>query len=265
MELVAQGEQLPPTVTLLGRLQQLLKDDRSNLQEVTDIVSSDPGLVLQIIRISNSVMYGGRFRCESFEEAAFRVGFNQIYQLVAMVIARDSFQTDLKLYRVSAGQVWENALAVALLMREMSARLGGNPDAAYVAGLLRNVGKVVLDRCVARHGLQYQPPLSLRGWEQDHLGRTSTGVTAYLLERWNFPVETINTISGCHAPRTEGSRRLHLACLIADSWGHGMPGEAWSRNVAANVDPAALTEITEQAHRQFLKVSRAGLLLEKVG
>jgi hypothetical protein len=78
-------------------------------------------------------------------------------------------------------------------------------------------------------------------------------------------LETINTISGCHAPRTEGARRLHLACLIADSWGHGMPGEAWTRAQGAVIDPAALADITQRAHDQFMKVTRTHALLERTG
>ena len=63
----------------------------------------------------------------------------------------------------------------------------------------------------------------------------------------------------------QGARRLHLACQIADSWGHGMPGETWSPAFGASIDRDTLADISQRAHDQFVKVTRSHTMLERAG
>ena len=73
--IITLGSTLPPALGIFGRLQSRLRDPDSELADIVDLVRVDPALTFQVIRLSNSVLYGLKSRCHSLDEAVGRVGF----------------------------------------------------------------------------------------------------------------------------------------------------------------------------------------------
>jgi HD-like signal output (HDOD) protein len=266
--IITLGSTLPPALGIFGRLQTRLRDPDSELADIVELVRVDPALTFQVIRLSNSVLYGLKNRCHSLDEAVARVGFAEIQQLVGLVVAKQSFQGELALYQISAGLLWENAVAIGSLMSAFAARAGGDPAAAataYSTGLLRNIGKVVLNnytRAVRYPGEAERP--DLHAWERETYGLTAVEVTALLLEHWRFSPATVAAMRGHLAPEfaTEqpaGAAQLHLAGAVAAEWGCGLPGETegWQNDPAMHARSGVPDEewagAIEEARRQFAR------------
>lgn len=263
--IVTLGTRLPPSLGVLGRLQDLLADHDTGLEDIVELVRIDPALTFQVIKLANSALYGLRSQCESLEDAVARVGFGDIHQIVGLAVSRQSFQGELPVYEIAGGRLWENAIATAALNSAFAALAGADARNAYATGLLRNIGKVVLNN----HAPHLRYPgegvaAEAQAWEKHQLGFSSAEVAAVLLDHWRFPPEMVGAVCFHRHPGemrefSAGAARLHLACGVVADWGCHLPGEAagWRRDgellARAGVPAEAIDGAVRQARVQFGK------------
>ena len=195
--IVTLGAKLAPATATFGRLRTLLLDPDTALEEIVQVIRLDPALTFHVVRMSNSVLFGMRERTDSLETAVGRVGFGELYRLVVLAAMQQVCQTDLVAYRLKANRLWENAVATAAAAEVLAKRAGRDPGLAYTAGLLRTLGRVILDG--AAQGQSYPGEAewpSVEEWEQKTFATTSAEVTTTLLEHWRFPAELVESIRG---------------------------------------------------------------------
>lgn len=265
--IVSLGTRLPPSLGVLGRLQVLLNDPGADLDDIVALVRIDPALTFQVIKLANSALYGLRSRCESLEDAVARVGFGDIHQIVGLAVSRQTFQGELLAYEIAGGRLWENAVAVGALSAEFAELAGADARAAYATGLLRNIGKVVLNN--------FAPQIHYPGeavapdvfeWERAQHGVSAADVAATLLEHWRFAPEMVGAVAGHRQATSEGesaaaATRLHVACGVAAAWGCALPGEASGWEVGPEVLGRAgfaaerMSEAVERAKKRFVLCS----------
>jgi HD-like signal output (HDOD) protein len=225
------GSRLPPSLGIFSRLQQILHEPTTDLDDLVALLRIDPSLTLHVIKLSNCVLYQSSSPCTSLEQAVARVGFGEVQQLVGLAVARQAFQVEVAHYDLPAGRLWENAVAAANLMSAFAKRAGADAPAAYSTGLLRGLGTVILNNypgAVCFPGETQYP--DVHAWEKKTHGLTAVEVSALLLEHWNFSPEMVSTVREHLAPESAAANRasaarLHLSCKIATEWGCGLPGE----------------------------------------
>ncbi len=261
--IISLGSKLPPALGIFGRLRALLDDADCDLEDIVELLRVDPALTFQIIKLSNSAAYGLKSRSASLDEAVARVGFGEIHQLVGLIVSRQVFQGDLVRYGIPAGRMWENAVAVGALAAALARRTGLPDGSCYSAGLLRNLGKIILNNhagAVQYPGEETHP--NVFDWERAVHGTTSCEATAMLLDHWRFPVEISGPVCTHVEPATAGefaagAAILHVACSFAAEWGCALPGEksSWRRDEAmlalVGLDEDQLEGIVADARRQF--------------
>ncbi len=261
--IISLGSKLPPALGIFSRLRAMLDDADTDLDDIVELLRVAPALTFQIIRLSNSALYGLRSRSQTLDEAVARVGFGEINQLVGLVVSRQVFQGDLAHYGIKAGQLWTNAVAVGSLTSAFATRLGGNAGSAYSAGLMRNLGKIILNNhtgAVKYPGAAAEPDIF--AWEKSVHGVTSPEATAVLLDHWRFPIDISGPICTHVTPETAGefsvgAANLHLACALAAEWGQALPGEStgWRRDAEmcalTGLDADHLEGAVADARRQF--------------
>lgn len=265
--IVTLGSALPPAIGIFGRLEMLLQKPNTDLDDIVGLVRVDPALTFQIIRLGNSVFYGLKNQCDSLEDAVARIGFGDIHSLVGLVAARHACQQDLEAYQVPARRFWENSVATGQLMAAFASRNGMDVRAAYSTGLLRNIGRIVINNYA---GAVRYPGVSiakdLAAWEMATYQISAAEVGALLLEHWRFSSETVGAVRGHCAPAAASGSNLaaamlHMSGAIADGWGLGLPGEQciWKQDVtmltlAGLTEESAGAAITE-AQEKFSRVA----------
>lgn len=265
--IITLGSALPPAIGIFGRLETLLRRDDTGLDEIVDLVRVDPALTFQVIRIGNSAFYGMKTRCDSLEQAVARIGFSDIHSLVGLVAARHACQVDLNAYQIPARRFWENAVATGQVMAAFAARNGTEARQAYSTGLLRNLGRIVLNNHVGavRYPGDTVAP-DLVAWERTTYKITAAEVGAVLLEHWRFSPDTVAAVlEHCDpASATElvlPAAMLHLAGAVVDGWGLGLPGEhlLWQQDsdmlALANLTEDNLREAATQSQESFNRVA----------
>ena len=262
------GTKMPPGLGIFGRLQALLRDPDAELDDIVKLVQVDPSLTFQVIRLSNSVLYGSKSSCQSLDDAVARVGLAELQQIVGLAVARQCFQGELELYDISPTLLWENAVGVGTLMSAFAKQVDADAGAAYATGLLRNLGKVVLNNYpggVSYPGVTDYPDVHV--WEREVHGMTAVEVSAVLLDHWRFSAATVEEMRG-HlvpdpaSPHIVGLAQMHLACAVAVEWKCALPGETtcWTNDAAmralAGLKEEDWAETIELARKQYDRVAQ---------
>lgn len=261
--IITLGSKLAPASATFGRLRTLLSDPSTEMEEIINLVRLDPALTFHVIRMSNSVLFGLRERNDSLEGAVGRVGFREIYRLVGLAATHQVCQRDLLTYRLKATRLWENAVATAAAAEVLALPAGGDAGLAYATGLLRTLGRVIIDgaACGQVYPGEAEWP-SVTEWEKRTFGVTSSEVAVTLLTHWRFPNELVESIRGHFDPLADaesnvGAGVLNLACGVAARFGLDLPGEAgqWTPDLAkltlAGVSETDLETCAERARAHY--------------
>ncbi len=258
------ARKLPAAPHIFGRLGLLLGNMNADLDNIVRLVAVDSGLTGRVIRMSNSVFYRGDEPVRSLDEAVNRVGFREMHKLVGVAMSEQLFQSGLPVYNLTAEEMWENSVVTALAMERVARAVGEDEGEAYTLGLLRPVGKLVLDMLlqVAHPGVNCpdSDTLDLPKWERVWAEITSNETGAIILEEWKMPEPMYNGVRQHYGHGTEGSRMaalLHAACWMTHQLGKGLKAEArqWE------LTPELLTRagISEETVQTCLKETQEAL------
>jgi len=129
-------------------LSDLVQSEQSLNSQIAEIISRDPSLSARLLRMVNSVYYGLSTRVNNIEEAVFFLGLRQIRELSMATPVIEGLEmlqqhaSDCLPWR----DLWTHSIGTAILTREIIATtsLYIDDDTDYLAGLLHNIGKVVM-------------------------------------------------------------------------------------------------------------------------
>ncbi len=262
------GQRLPSTPQVFSRIGRLLSDPNSSIDEIVKLVKLDAALALRVLQLSNGAYYGFTQRCGSLDEAVNRLGFREVYRQVGVIAAQQLFCGELVVHRISAQLAWENSVTCALAMEWLARQRQGDDANAYAIGLLRPVGKIVLNRVLIERptvwcvypGEAVEPAVHM--WELRMFGLSAPEVAAILMENWKFPASMCEAVRHHLEPmRTPGAPVeaywLNLAGWVATKLGKGLPGEAgcWQ------LSPAKLQQagFTEEVLQKCAEATQAAL------
>lgn len=186
-------------VLLVEALQQI--NGQQDLTTLIDKIILDPAMTLRILRIVNSPFYGMPREIGSLREAIVLLGFNRIRNVLVsfcfsnMLIARHK---DFN-YR----QFWHHSMAVAECARQLACLSGNSPDFAFTAGLLHDIGRLVIDRLFPDEFNQIiheSATTPLIETERRILGFDHMSIGGMAAQHWNLPVAIQQAIEQHETP-----------------------------------------------------------------
>lgn len=259
------AQSLPAAPQVLGGLCELLEDVNTDLGRIADEIRVDPALAARVLRLSNSVVFGGGLPVASIEEGVNRVGLQEIIRLVGVATVSGLIDRSLSVYDVDAARLREALLFHALAAEAVARQTTVEPRAAYAAGLLRGVGMMVLERCGRgriRRPDSYDPARfpTYAEWERARFGVTSFEVAAEILGEWRFPAAVVAAMRnhvtlGPAAHDDVFAHVLHLGGAVLGR--RALPGEqaCWAatpeRLGGARLEQAQFQAAAERAQRTF--------------
>ena len=220
-EVVRQLRQLPAAARVLPRLKVLLSDGNSTMHEVVGMIRLDPGIAARVLQMGNSAYYSHGTHCYTVDEAVNRVGYDQIYELVANAVASQVLVRPLTVYGLESEELWRMSVVCAFAAEVIAGRLQLDRDVAYTVGLLHGVGLVAIDEWAFRRhpALRFAAgplPLEASAAERDLLGFHNGEAGAALLRLWDFSPVMSEPIRWQYHPRSTAAHQkfaivLHLA------------------------------------------------------
>jgi putative nucleotidyltransferase with HDIG domain len=201
---VSELDALPSLPDTYAALTRCVSDDDATVQRITAILSRDTGMCAKVLQIANSAFFGLARQTASLETAVTYLGLNVLKSLALSTgVFRDAGNAaPVQGFSLAAEQ--DHAIAVACVARAVAGS-EGNRDTAVAAGILHDVGKLVLSvgrpralEEVLRTARHDSRPAHLV--EGEILAVDHAAIGAYLLGIWGLPQEIVEAIAFHHAP-----------------------------------------------------------------
>ena len=167
----------------------------------------------------NSVYFGLTTPVNSIEEAVFYLGVRQIRQLAMVTPVIEDFQRLTRQCTFPWREFWQHCIGTAILTREVTANVPGpTEDSDYVAGLVHDIGKIVMawsfpDHFAEIHRQAIAGERAISEIEDEVLGVNHSELGALYLERHRLPELMIYSARYHHCPEKSPQFRHTIAAV----------------------------------------------------
>lgn len=214
---------LPSLSSIHSALRELLTAEQRYTTQISEVIRRDPSLTARLLRLVNSVYYGLSSPVNSIEEAVFYLGVRQIRQLAMVTPVIEDFQRLAGNTPFPWRGFWQHCIGVAILTREVISAVEVPADESdYVAGLIHDVGKIIMAAACPEHFAEIrrraaQDETELTQIELEVLGIHHGELGALYLQSHNLPEVMIETARHHATPeRASHHGRIVAAVQIAN-------------------------------------------------
>jgi HD-like signal output (HDOD) protein len=184
---------LPPIPGVFAELIQLLHDEEVDMRTLGRVIGRDPSMSINVLRIANSAFYGLPNKVKSIDHAVTMLGLKEIMGVCMACETARVFKPRPGEKHIDLHAFWLHSVATGVLSRVFSSQFSVEPQSqAYLAGLLHDIGQMILDRFL--HDLYekvvlltYEENIPLIQAETQVLGETHGTVGGWLMEKWHLP------------------------------------------------------------------------------
>jgi putative nucleotidyltransferase with HDIG domain len=261
-ELVAKVKFLPPASPAAMRLINLLNHGGVDNDLIVEGLRSDIVLTAKLLRVCNSSVFSFEESISSVDQALLVLGHREVLRIILALACGGMMATPLPGYAVAANELWSHSLVAATaaeIATKSSLDLEMDAQVAFTAGLLHDIGKLVLGQLLTedvqaqiRADIKQQR-ISRAEAERLVLGTDHAEVGGCLLASWGLPQELVEAVANHHHPIVKPqpgySTVTHLADCLAHLSGSAPGWEAYAIRVsdevveALNITPARLEEM----------------------
>ncbi|HEY3328615.1 MAG TPA: HDOD domain-containing protein [Capsulimonadaceae bacterium] len=234
--LVENAADLPAQTRIAIQVSRLVNQRNTSASQVANAISSDQVLTARVLKMANSAFYGAPRRVSTLTDAIVLLGMRAIRDMAMAVSCQDVLEREVKGYSIRRGDLWRHSsccgFAAQLLAKRARYQVA---EEAFVAGLLHDIGKVVISHSLAdefveitRRSLEEGLPYTEA--EREVLGFDHAEIGARMTERWNLPPQLVQTIQFHHKPSEQPemsplTQIVHLADVLCMMLGIGLGGD----------------------------------------
>lgn len=249
---------IPPLPEVATKVMELTNDPDVSASELNKVISKDEALTANLLKLCNSSYYGLPRVISSVTQAIMYLGFQTVRNMVlSSTIDQVLKGYDLSMYNYEKGGLGKHSFATAVASQVVSKQLRpGLRDTAFTAGLLHDVGKIILGKYIQEHKSELlalsDSEIVTREGEKKVFGADHAEVGARIADNWNFPQELTLAIGFHHLPEEATGRPL-LAVIVC-----------LADNICLRLGDGLLTESDERPLTEYV-VESTGTSEEELG
>jgi putative nucleotidyltransferase with HDIG domain len=196
---------LPPFPATIQKVMALASNPDSSLTELVAVVRLDQAITANILRICNSAYFGLRRPVDNVNDAIMYMGKKNVLRAV-MTAGMSRYFRAQKGYDVKGGDLWEHAVAVALMAQICAAKMSRPDDPRlFTAAILHDIGKMVLGEFVHESWNKIQELVEKQQYsfleaEEEVIGVNHAELGGEVARIWKFPDEILKAIAFHHRP-----------------------------------------------------------------
>jgi putative nucleotidyltransferase with HDIG domain len=269
-EILRKIEQLPTLPMVVTRIMQLIENPRTSAAEITKVISLDPALTVKILKLVNSAYYGFPKKIGTITHAIMILGFEDVKNIALSVSVFDIFKGDGDGELFDRTAFWQHAIATGVCAKLLAKRLKyKNLEEAFIAGLLHDVGKIVIDQYFHEElktivkRVKEQNCLFINAerhlYDMDH-----TEIGRIVAKKWGLPQQIVDCVAFHHDPTSRKDLELLVSIVHASDIfvriqkiGSGgddlvpqLKKEAWEK---LKLQPTELKKLYEELHAEYEK------------
>ena len=214
-------DDIPTLPYVIVQIMEKIHQPDPRIKELADLVMTDQVLTTRMLKLVNSVFWGLNKELTSVKAAIIYLGLREISNLIYSVSLTNTFERDTPLMKRVL--FWEHSFGCAICSKYVAQRIGyQDEDLAYVAGLLHDIGEVVIaiyfqdefEQVVCHvldHGMTFCEA------EDDVLGINHTDFGSWLIDKWSVPVVLSDVVAYHHSiEKAEKNEALVGIVRLAD-------------------------------------------------
>jgi putative nucleotidyltransferase with HDIG domain len=224
-EIKAAIEGLKPIPQVALKVLRLIDDNQYDIETIANEIRKDQVITARTLQLANSAMFGAKRTISTLDHAIIFLGQNLLVKLILTAAVQGYYEQSAMGYALCKGGIYHHAIGCAQIAEALALKTGSvEPGRAYTAGLLHDIGKVVLDQYVTdAYPLFYrsiaEEEVSIQATEKRIFGIDHTEVGQYLARKWSFPGPLEQAIRHHHQPRQAAehgtlSTLIYLADLL---------------------------------------------------
>jgi putative nucleotidyltransferase with HDIG domain len=196
---------LPPIPAVMMELVQALGDKDIELRALAHIISKDPLMSMNILKVSNSAFYRLPNKVATVDHAVKLLGIKEIIGICIACGAYQSLKAPHNVETFDLVDFWRHSVATGVVSRRLCQELEIlDHNVLYFLGLLHDVGKVVLDRFahdIYRIVVQTtrEENITIQEAEKRLIGESHDVVGGWLMEKWRLPWTFVDVAKYHHA------------------------------------------------------------------
>lgn len=198
---------LPPFPETALKAIKIIKDPNSSVQDLVEVIQYDQNITANVLRFANSAYYGLKSKVKSLKQAVALLGTDAIMDMLFISGSLSYFHDDLTGYGIKGEDLLNHSISTALMCRILAEKAGmkENATSVFTAGLLHDIGKVVLnsfvkDKYEEIENLVSGGNRSFLVAEREILGMDHAEVGGKVAEKWGLPEEIVAPVSLHHIP-----------------------------------------------------------------
>nr|WP_320114051.1 HDOD domain-containing protein [uncultured Desulfuromonas sp.] len=191
-EIIKDIDQLVSLPEVVIRANQLLDSPTADAVEIGEVISHDPALSAQLLKLVNSAFYNLPSKIETISRAITVVGVNELRALIFSATAADTFK-NLSPESIDMNAFWQRSVYCGLIAKKLSvALLGGSGETMFLTGLLHDIGRLILYSQLPEQAQKIvaeaeEKQTNLAAIEEKVLGFSSAQLGSALLKSWELP------------------------------------------------------------------------------
>ena len=207
---------------VIDKARSVIANPDSSFEELAALIEKDQALAVNVLKIANSAYYRRINAAASIKEAVVVLGFETLDELITIACVSPHLHKRLKGYNIKADSIWWHSLASASGAKMIAHRVAPRSEnEAFTAGLIHDVGKLVLDRYIYEQKdtfleLMSDDQKSLYDVEKAIFGFDHAEIAEKICKKWNFPRKITTAIRYHHNPKASRSNKLALILHASD-------------------------------------------------
>jgi len=220
-EISQSAKDLKPIPQIALKVMRIINEGLYEIQSLTEEIRKDQVISARTLQLCNSVMFASRRKIESLDHALVMLGQHLLLKFVISASLNNFFNQTGMGYSLCKGGIYHHAVGTAVIAEKLAGLTGKvEPSLAYTAGLLHDIGKVVLDQFINSGFPLFYRQLNEKGKnflevEKQVLGTDHSEVGANLALNWSFPESLVETIRHHHNPEDaqQHNELVHIVYL----------------------------------------------------
>ena len=235
-------KRLPAFSPVAVKLMALVADENVSFKEVAKLITIDPALAGETLRMANSGLFGRRQPVQSVLHAIAMVGLARLTRIAVTAALWRGVPNRTSPFMKAW---WRHCVAAALIAEHSATR---PIDHAYTAGLLHGIGQLALIEHAGQDYVQLvneavSSGLSLEEHERAAFGADHAELAGVILEAWGLPEAVQEAATLHHGPQAGEvlTDAVQLGCVVAERIGFGACG--CHRQLASDAFPAPVAAV----------------------
>jgi len=268
-EAIRNLDTLPAMPVIAQKILALDLESDEGERAMLKLIEKDPQIAAKIIGLANTPLFGASKRVSSVSDAAMLLGITRV-KSVTMGIAVMSSLVKKPAGLLDVQGLWLHSLAIALALRTLARAMPRNTrpldDEIFLAGLLHDIGYMVLNHLDQKRSdelhtrLATEKDRSSAEIENELLDMNHCELGAELARYWELPDAIVAVLRYHHDPDNEHATvgqplvsMVNLAEKVLTSFGISehettvIDSEEWK---ALGIDPQQAAELTDQIIKQ---------------